>query len=252
MNKVALLTGIRRIGSFIASALLEEGYDLALVYSTSEGEANRLKELAATEGRECIAIRADLRDETSYGRIVKEVENYFGRLDAFIHLASPYVRTPFEGTTLRDFDDHMLPITKAFFFIAKESAPLMKRNAGPVKGRIVAFGDWAVLGTPYRDFSAYFVAKGALHTAVKVLAKELAPHILVNCIALGPVLRPEGMPPEDWDRLLRNTPLAREVPLKDVIDLTLYLLRVEGMTGEIIALDGGRHLAGSGVRGQVP
>lgn len=252
MSKVALITGIRRIGLSVASALLEEGYNLAVVYNKSEEEANRLKKIATTKERDYVAIKADLSDERAYDYIVRKVESHFGRLDAFIHLASPYVRTPLREVTSKDFDEHMLPIAKAFFFIAKGCADLMDKNEGPIKGRVVAFGDWAVLGTPYRDFSAYFLAKGALHTAVKVLAKELAPHILINCIALGPVLKPEGMPSDDWERLLRNTPLKREVSLKDVVNLTLYLLRTEGMTGEIIALDGGRHLAGSGVRGQVP
>jgi len=68
----------------------------------------------------------------------------------------------------------------------------MLRNNGHVKGRIIAFGDWAVINTPYKNYVSYFISKGALHTAVKVLAKELAPHILVNCIALGP----EGGAPE--------------------------------------------------------
>jgi len=69
----------------------------------------------------------------------------------------------------------------------------MLLNSGRVRGRIIAFGDWAVEHTPYRDYCAYFISKGALHTAVRVLAREFAPDVLVNCIALGPTLKAEGL-----------------------------------------------------------
>jgi enoyl-[acyl-carrier-protein] reductase (NADH) len=95
-----------------------------------------------------------------------------------------------------------------------------------------------------QNYSAYFLAKGALHTAIKVLAKELAPNILVNGIALGPTLKPPDFSQERWDAYIQKTPLKREVSLEDVVQLTKYLLKVETMTGEIINLDSGRHIAG--------
>ena len=239
MEKVAIITGVRRIGKFIAKELLKEGYKLAVVYRTSEEVVRELSNFG-----EVLPLKTDLCG--NYESIVEKTYERFGRIDAFIHLASPYQRKSIEETSSEDFYFHMKPIAEAFFFISKFSYKYMLENEGSVKGRIIAFGDWAV-ECPYKNFSAYFVSKGALHTAVKVLAKEFAPYVLVNCIALGPVLKAEEYTQEEWEKILKRTPLKREVPIKDIVNLVKYLLEAEGITGEIIRLDGGRHLAGSGV-----
>ena len=244
MAKTAIITGVRRIGGEVARALLEEGYNLVVVYRT---ESTPVKALEKEGKGRVLGVRADLSLEESYQEVVDKTLGEFGRVDAFVHLASPYVKLPLQETGIEELEHHIRPIAYAFFVISKRLFDVMQRNEGRVKGRIVAFGDWAVERTPYRNYSAYFIAKGALHTAVRVLAKEFAPSVLVNCIALGPVLIPEGMDEGKWEGILRRTPLGRQVSLKDVVELTLLLLRTESMTGEIIHLDGGRHLAGSGV-----
>ncbi len=244
MAKTAIITGVRRIGGEVARALLEEGYNLVVVYRT---ESTPVKALEKEGKGRVLGVRADLSLEESYQEVVDKTLGEFGRVDAFVHLASPYVKLPLQETGIEELEHHIRPIAYAFFVISKRLFDVMQRNEGRVKGRIVAFGDWAVERTPYRNYSAYFIAKGALHTAVRVLAKEFAPSVLVNCIALGPVLIPEGMDEGKWEEILRRTPLRRQVSLKDVVELTLLLLRTESMTGEIIHLDGGRHLAGSGV-----
>jgi NAD(P)-dependent dehydrogenase (short-subunit alcohol dehydrogenase family) len=246
VERVALITGIRRIGKEIALELLRRGYDLALVYRTSREAVEELSGKALGEGRRVLPLEADLSDSSAYSYVVERTVSELGRIDAFIHLASPYMRTPTETLTREDLYLHFRPIVEAFLFISLEVYRIMLRNEGGIKGRIVAFGDWAVDHTPYRDYVAYFISKGALHTAVRVLAKEFAPHVLVNCVALGPTLRPEDMEADKWRRITAGTPLKREVPLRDVVALVIYLLETEGMTGEIIRLDSGRHIAGSG------
>ncbi len=236
-----IVTGIRRIGKEICKHLLEKDFCVSAVFRQSE---ESVKELEAY-GDRFLPIRADLKDSSSYMYIVEETVERFGKIEAFIHLASPYYKTHITDLESSEFYDHFKPILEAFLFIAKHCYEYMRNNEGAVKGRIIAFGDWAVEKTPYKNFSAYFISKGALHTAVKVLAKEFAPHVLVNCIALGPVLKPEGMKEEEWERLLQNTPLMKEVPMRDILGLVDYLLEVEGMTGEIITLDSGRHIRGA-------
>ncbi len=245
MERVALITGIRRVGREIALRLLEKGYSLSIVYRSSEEVALEIEERGKELGREVLVLKSDLSEEECE-RVVEETFSRFGRIDALIHLASPYRKTSLGSLSLEELREHMVPITEAFLFLSKHSARKMLENEGAVKGHIVAFGDWAVEHTPYRDYVAYFVAKGALHTAVKVLAKELAPHVLVNCIALGPTLRAEGLSQKQWEGILKRTPLGREVSLSDVISLTEFLLEADSITGEVIKLDGGRHLAGSG------
>ncbi len=246
MGKVALITGVRRIGRFIAEALAEKGYNLAVVYRSSEEEVRKLEKTVKEKGSDILTLRADLTQISACREIVYRTLAEFGRVDAFIHLASPYEKTPIDSMTEEDLRRHMGPIAEAFLFISLEIYKAMMRNEGEVKGRIIAFGDWAVDHTPYRGYTAYFVAKGALHTAVRVLAKEFAPYVLVNCIALGPTLKPEDLDVKDWEKILKSTPLRREVPVEDVVSLVIYLLEVCSMTGEIIKLDSGRHVAGSG------
>lgn len=245
--KVALITGVRRIGKEVAKALIDRGYSLSVVYRFSEEAVEELAEYSKGKNVKVKALRADLCDYESYENLVKETYEEFGRIDAFLHLASPYERREITKTTREDLYYHFVPIAEAFFFISIECYKVMLKNEGNVKGRIVAFGDWATDTSPYKGFGAYFVAKGALHTAVKVLAKEFAPHVLVNCVALGPVIKAENYSEEEWGKILLRTPLRREVSLKDVVNTTLLLLETESITGEIIRVDGGRHLAGSGV-----
>jgi len=249
MEKTAIITGIKRVGREVAKRLLEEGYNLSVVYLSSEEEAKEIERTAKELGRDTLLLKRDLSVYGSFSDIVESTHRHFGRVDAFVHLASPYYRTPIKSLTGKDLHNHLAPIAEAFLFIAKHAYEKMLLNEGNIKGRIVAFGDWAVECTPYRDYTAYFIAKGALHTAVKVLAKEFAPSVLVNCLALGPTLKAEGLSDEEWERILKNTPLRRKVSLKDVVNLVSFLLQAESITGEIVNVDSGRHIAGSGIRG---
>ncbi|SHK15731.1 SDR family oxidoreductase [Thermocrinis minervae] len=240
--KTVLITGIRRIGFEIAKYLLEKGYDLIVYYKESSDKARELEGYARKLERIFQAYKVDLNDLESVSRITKEVTEKFAP-DAFIHVAGPYFPTPFKELSLEALHLHFTPTVEAFLEISKILSEGFLKKEGQVKGRIVAFGDWAV-DTPYKNYVAYFVSKGALHTAVKVLARELAPHVLVNCIALGPTLKPDDFTQERWEDYIRRTPLKRSVSLKDVVELTYFLMNVESMTGEIINLDSGRHIAG--------
>ncbi len=242
--KRALITGIRRIGFEISKTLIDKGYSLVLVYHTSEEKAKELLAMVQEKSCKVVPIKADLSDPDSYGRIVNTALDGLGGLDAFIHVAGPYYSTPLEELKREDIYHHFIPTVEAFLMLSKLIYKVMLSNSTEPKGRIVAFGDWATNTTPYRNYSAYFISKGALHTAVKVLAKELAPHVLVNAIALGPTLKPDGFSQGKWQEYIDKTPLKRAVSLKDVVSLMEFLLKVESMTGEIINLDSGRHVSG--------
>ncbi len=242
--KRALITGIRRIGFEVSKRLIDKGYSLVVVYKSSEERAKELFALAREKGSVVVPIRADLSDPDAYEGIVNTALEGLGGLDAFIHVAGPYYPTPLEELKREDVYHHFVPTTEAFLMLGRLIYRAMLSNPSELKGRIVAFGDWATNTTPYRHYSAYFISKGALHTAVKVLAKELAPHVLVNAIALGPTLKPDGFSEERWQEYIDKTPLRRAVSLKDVVSLTEFLLEVESMTGEIINLDSGRHVSG--------
>ncbi len=246
MKRAVLLTGAKRIGYEIAKSLLQEGYNLSIVYRKPFKGMSDLKLSALKSGSKILFLKADLENPSCWESIVEKTFRKFSRIDAFLHLASPYRETPIRCLKLSDLKEHITPTAESFFFLSLYSFKKMLLNKGYVKGRIIAFGDWAVDHTPYRNFSAYFLSKGSLHSAVKILAKEFAPEVLVNCIALGPTLKAENLSEEEWNRILLNTPLRREVAIRDIVSLTLFLLKAESITGEIIKLDGGRHLSGSG------
>ncbi|RMH06531.1 MAG: SDR family oxidoreductase [Aquificota bacterium] len=239
--KRVIIAGVRRIGYYIAKRLVSEGWSLGLIYRSPSKE---VEELAQNYPERVCLARADLFYSQEGIRAVRELVVHLGGVDAFVHLASPYEPTPIEELTEEAIQYHFKPIAQSFLLMSKELYPFMLKNSGQTKGRIVAFGDWATNTTPYRNYSAYFVAKGALHTAVKVLAREFAPHVPVNAIALGPTLKPADFSEERWQDYINRTPLKRQVSLEDVVELTLFLLKVESMTGELINLDSGRHIAG--------
>ncbi|MEJ7554921.1 MAG: SDR family oxidoreductase [Aquificaceae bacterium] len=239
--KKAIITGVRRIGYEIAKSLLEKGWRVGLVYKSSE---HVYRELREAFGDRVYGVRADLSLWQEAESSTRELVQLLGGVDALLHLSSPYEPTPLESLREEDLDYHFKPIAQAFVVMCKEVFPYMLKNEGRTKGRIIAFGDWATNTTPYRNYLAYFLAKGALHTAVKVLAKEFAPHVLVNAIALGPTVKPPDFSEEKWQEYVNKTPLKRTVSIKDVVKLTEFLLEAESMTGEIIMLDSGRHISG--------
>jgi pteridine reductase len=116
----------------------------------------------------------------------------------------------------------------------------MKDSGG---GAIVQIGDWSA-HRPYPRYLAYTISKGALETATMALARELAPHVRVNMVALGPILLPDGSGPAYEERVKQAVPLGRLGGTQAFQRAVLYLLEDEGYcTGTILTVDGGRRLA---------
>jgi len=228
-----IITGARRIGFYVAKRLLEEGKDVAIVYNSK----NPCDEM---DGIFC--IKRDLsKDSSGIANIVFEK---FGKIEAFVHMASPYYKVDINNFSIEEYRYYNAIIVEAFLNIGIEAFKLMMKNEGHIKGRIVGFGDWAIMHTPYKDYAPYFVAKAGLHGAVLTLAKEFAPHVLVNALALGPVLKPDDMEDEEWQKVITNTPLKKEVSLHDIYSVLKLFLETTSITGAILPIDGGRHIKG--------
>jgi len=251
MSKVAVVTGVRRIGFYVAQFLLSKGYDLGILYKSSIKEVEELKTYADRLGLRVVALRADLSDPESYAGKVQKIYEELGKIDALLNVASPFEKTPLETLTPREFEKHWRAIVEAALFLTLEAARFMKKNEGTVKGRVINFGDQATFaGRPYKNFAAYLIAKGGLDTLTKVLALELAPEVLVNEIALGPVLPPNfggGEKTEGWsDYLKRSTLLKRPVGIEDLLAATDLFLRTKSVSGEILTLDAGQRFLSKG------
>ena len=117
----------------------------------------------------------------------------------------------------------------------------MKQGGG---ARIINFADWLpVSGRPrYRGFVPYYSSKAAVVALTESLALELAPEILVNAIAPGPILAPPGLTPEESIEVMKATPLRRWGGAAEIAKTVLFLVDSDFITGECIRVDGGRHL----------
>jgi NAD(P)-dependent dehydrogenase (short-subunit alcohol dehydrogenase family) len=241
-NKVALITGGKRIGQVVANELAARGVDVALSYARSRAEAEQGAERVKSAGRRTAVFQADLSQPDACERVVGSTVEALGRLDILINMASVYVERPFDELTAADWDATVNVDLRAAFLTARAAAPHMRRQGG---GRIVNFSDWlARSGRPrYRGFLPYYVAKAGIIGLTEALALELAgDNILVNAIAPGPILAPPTTTDEESKAVEKATPLGRWGGEIEIAKAVVALLDGDFITGETIRVDGGRHL----------
>jgi NAD(P)-dependent dehydrogenase (short-subunit alcohol dehydrogenase family) len=241
-GKVALVTGGARIGQAVAHALARRGCGLALTYRVSRDAAEAAAAAARAAGVPAQVFRADVTDERDIAAVVGDAERALGRLDVLVNLASTYVRTPLEQCTARSFSDAIDANARSAWLCAIHAAPAMRRAGG---GRVVNVSDWLpVSGRPrYRGYTAYYASKAAVTAVTEALALELAPDILVNAVAPGPILAPPDTSPDEDAAVRKATPLGRWGGAEEVAKAVLFLIETDFVTGESIRVDGGRHLA---------
>lgn len=240
-DKVALITGGARIGKTVAEALARRGCSLLLTYRTSRTASEETVLKAQELGVRAAAIQADLSVEAGMLAVIGEAERQFGRLDILINMASLYRKVPFEDLDLAAWQAFAADLQSAYL-LSVLGAQLMRRHGG---GRIVNFSDWlAASGRPrYRDFLPYYVGKRGVLGLTEGLALELAPDILVNAIAPGPILRPPDLSEEEDAEVKQATPLGRWGGAEEIAKTVLFLIETDFVTGECIRVDGGRHLS---------
>lgn len=241
-KRVALVTGGKRIGSAVATELAHRGADVALVYHRSKKEAEDTARLVEGLGRRSVVLQADLRDPERCEAVVEGTVSSLGRLDILVNMASVYQQKPLTDLTLEDWDTQMNVELRAAWLCTRAAIPHMKRLGG---GRIINFGDWLPRsGRPrYFGFMPYYVAKAGVIALTEALALELAADgILVNAIAPGPILAPDGTSDEDLRAVERATPVGRWGGEEVIANVVLALIDNDFITGETIRVDGGRHL----------
>jgi 3-oxoacyl-[acyl-carrier protein] reductase len=242
LNKVALITGGKRIGLVVAEELAKRGADIALSYARSRPEAEDAAARVRAAGRRAAVLQADLQVPEACSALVVEVARLMGRLDILINMASVYAERPLEQVGVADWNAGLDVDLRAAFFCAQAAVPFMRERGG---GRIVNFTDWvARSGRPrYRGFVPYYVAKAGVIGLTEALALELAAdNILVNAIAAGPILAPASSSEEEIRAVEQATPLGRWGGEIEVAKAVLALLDGDFITGEILRVDGGRHL----------
>ena len=241
-DRVALITGGRRLGVTLAERFAGLGLDVALTCNRSREPAEQAAERVRGAGRAAVVVHGDLARAADVERIVDGTVARFGRLDIVVHMASVYRRASFDALTDADWTRALDVDLTAAWRLARAAVPHLRAAGG---GRIVNFSDWvAASGRPrYEGYLPYYVAKRAVIGLTEALALELAGDgILVNAIAPGPIVPPPDLEAGEIEAVERETPVGRWGGAEAVADAVAAVVRSDFLTGETIRVDGGRHL----------
>lgn len=241
-NKVALITGGKRIGAVVATTLAKSGVDVAMVYNRSRAEADETVAAVQALGRRALAIQADVTSDRACAEAVAGTWRELGRIDILINMASIYTAVAFDDLSASVWDKQLSVDLRAAFLFSHASVPAMRKQGG---GRIINFTDWvAASARPrYPGYTPYYVAKAGVKALTETLALELAgDQILVNAIAPGPILAPPDMSQEESDGVVKSTPLGRWGGEDEIAKAVMFLVNSDFVTGETIRVDGGRHI----------
>lgn len=242
IDRVALVTGSgrQRVGWYVAEALAQRGYALAVHYHTSSAAAAETVASFRTYGGHVGAFQADLRADDAARSLIRQVLDQFGRLDVLVNCAAVWKRKPLEEVTGADVRLHFETNTLGTFLCAQQAGLAMVNQ--PEGGCIVNLGDWAV-ARPYLNYAAYFPSKGAVIALTRSLAVELGtrnPRVRVNCVMPGPVLLPPDLPPEEKEQAIDATLVKREGSPRTIAQAVEFFIDNDFVTGVCLPVDGGR------------
>ena len=238
-GKVALITGsAKRIGRAIAVELGRRGARVGIHYWSSEREAQETLKMLQEAGADGALFQTELTNTLAVEQMFRDIAARFGSLDILVNSAAVFSPSTAEQTTPDQWDHQMNSNAKAAFFTAQQAATLMV-NRG--QGKIINLAD--VAGeVVWPAYFAYSVSKAALIAVNRGLAKAYAPHIQVNAIAPGPILFPEHYTEDQKKSAIERTLLKRQGSLQDIVSAVIFLIENDYITGELIHVDGGRHL----------
>jgi NAD(P)-dependent dehydrogenase (short-subunit alcohol dehydrogenase family) len=236
-GKTILITGsARRIGRILALTVAKAGGDVIIHHSNSPDEAEGTKQDILALGQEATIIQADFSDPDSTKEFISEVFSS-QKLDGLVNNASVFSNLSWVDTQITQWNNHLSINLTAPFLLSQAFG---KNISNDLDGRIVNILDWRAIH-PGADHLPYTISKAGLAALTKSLALALAPNITVNGIAFGAVL-----PPSDGgsaENIISSVPLSRWAEITEVEETLLFLLAgPKYITGEIIHLDGGRHL----------
>jgi pteridine reductase len=211
-------------------------------YNASEEAAQVLaEELNRKRKGSAVALRADLLEPESEKALVNQAVKAWGRLDALVNNASRFYRTELGKVTEYSWNDLISSNLKAPFFLSQAAAPHLAAQHGCIINITDINAD-----RPLKSYSVYCISKAGLSAMTAILAKELGPNIRVNAVAPGSVMWPEGsnsMSEEEKRITIERTPLLRHGEPLDIAKAVLFFVRdADYVTGQILAVDGGRML----------
>lgn len=241
-GKTVLVTGgARRLGAAICRRLHAAGANVVVNYHRAQQDAQALlRELNGQRADSAVLARADLLAAGALPQLVKDTLTAFGQLDALVNNASSFYPTPVGEIGEQAWDDLLGTNLKAPLFLAQAAAPELRKAHGCIVNIIDIHAE-----LPMKNHLVYNTAKGGLLALTRSLARELGPQVRVNGVSPGAILWPEG---PSWQnelerrRIVNQTLLQRTGEPEDIAGAVEFLLTAPYVTGQIIAVDGGRSI----------
>lgn len=240
-QKTALVTGAsRRLGLAIARALVARGFAVAIHASErSRGEAETAcAEIVAAGGRACV-LSADLADSAAVSTLVAQAEAALGPVTLLVNNASLFEVDSVGAFDLGLFERHMAVNLRAPLQLASDFAARLPQDCEGLIVNLIDQRVWRL--NPH--FFTYTLSKSALWTATQTMAQAFAPRIRVNGVGPGPTMANHMQKEGEFAREAAAVPLGRAVDPQEIAAAVLYFVDARSVTGQMIAVDGGQHLA---------
>ena len=235
-----LITGAaHRIGRELAFDMAKHGWQIGVHYLSSEAGALDVVDQIKAQGGHAAAFQADLKKFDDLYGMMDQCVREFGHLDCLINNASLFEDDDMSSLSGKSWEDHLQTNVRAPVFLAQQFVAQLPKDT---PGNIINIIDQRVRRlTPL--FFSYTISKSALWTATQTMAQALAPNIRVNGIGPGPVMQSVHQTEEQFARQCQNTLLERGTSGEEIARAVHYILDAPALTGQMIALDGGQHLA---------
>ena len=246
----ALVTGAaKRLGRAMAMALAEDGHDIAVHYAGSAEAAEETAAEIRALGRRAVTLCADLTDEDETQALLARAVGALGQpITVLINNASIFEHDTIWSATRDSWDRHLdsnlrAPVVLTQALAAQMPDAVPDENGEPqAQGLVINMVDQRVRKlTP--EFMSYTIAKMGLWAFTRTAAQALAPHIRVNAIGPGPTMQGARQSVDHFTRQRQATVLGRGADADGIVEALRYFLRARGVTGQLICVDGGQHLA---------
>lgn len=231
--------GARRIGKAIVEGLASQGFAVAIHANGSLDEAQELAGTLNQAGYRAAAVAADLRNHQETSSLIARATDLVGPIDLLVNNASTFRNDEATAFDAESFDAHFAVHVRAPSILAAAFAAALPEDRHGLIVNIIDQRVWAL--NP--RFYSYTLSKAALWTATQTLAQALAPRIRVNAIGPGPTMKSERQDPADFQAQVDGVLLKRGPALEEFARTLRFLYDTPSITGQMIALDGGQHLA---------
>ncbi len=237
-NPVALITGsAHRVGACIARHLHKQDYRVIIHYHSSAETAQKLvDELNQRTASSADALKANLSEPEEIIQLAEQAVKCFGRLDLLVNNASRFFATPLGDVTVAQWENLVNTNLRAPFFLAQA----LQHELTVTHGCIINVTD--VYGhRPLEHHPVYSMTKAGLIMLTKSLSKEMGPQVRVNGVSPGAIIWPDSdLPDKRKSEILERTSLARTGEPDDIAETVAFLAKADYVTGQVIAVDGGR------------